>query len=599
MIVIKGVEVVSAQSVALDPADGSNLESTSVDLLVVGSGNSGLAAALFAYELGIKHVLVIEKSDQYGGTSATSGGMVWVPCNRCALEAGVHDGFEEAREYLQQSLPAGEVPQEMIDTYVREASRMIDFLHERTRARYRTLACLPGASGYLHTMFVRSMEPEPVYRSVLGSEGDRLRDSHRLHTIFDRIGMTAVETLTLLARLPGWRSVLARLLWNYVSDVPWVLTHRRSRRLACGAAGIARLRWSMLDRGMPLWLNSPLKNLMTDELGGVVGATVVREQRHMVVRSRCGVVLAAGGFEHNQAMRERFLPKPTSFEWSAAAGTNTGDALRAALAIGATTRLMNGGYWCSTFKVPDNPVPWLVRIEKSYAGSCVVNRRGVRIANESQDSMTYQRELFAKHSEADPQVPAWLIFDARFRRSYLVGPLYNARLRPDWMLPKLYFSCGFLTRAGTMHELARRAGIDPAGLDRTIATMNEYAHTGKDLEFGRGETEYDRCFGDPRVKPNPCLAPISEPPFYAIRIEPGDFGTQGGLATDANARVLGSGGEPIRGLYAVGNCAAPVCPTYPTGGCTLGPAMTFAWQAAQHIARMGAAQTTEIDSRSD
>jgi 3-oxosteroid 1-dehydrogenase len=315
---------------------------------------------------------------------------------------------------------------------------------------------------------------------------------------------------------------------------------------------------------------------------------VMRDGKRIIVRARRGVILAAGGFEHNQAMRERYLPKPTSFEWSAAAGTNTGDTLRAALAIGATTRLMNGGWWCSTLKTPDDPVPWNFILGKTNPGSFVVNRRGLRIANESQNHNTYQLELFVKHTQADPQVPAWMVFDARVRRSYLIGPLWTARLRPDWMLPKLYFSSGFLTRAGTIRALAQQAGIDPAGLERTATEMNEYARTGRDLEYRRGEAESDRLFADPTIKPNPCLAPITEPPFYAMRIEAGDFGTQGGLVTDTDARVLNSSGEPIPGLYAIGNCAAAVCPTYPAPGSTLGPAMTFAWQAARHIARVQA-----------
>jgi len=557
-----------------------------VDVLVVGSGNGALTAALCAYELGVRDVLVVEKSDRYGGTSATSGGGVWIPCNRYAREAGAQDSLDEAREYLQGTIPPGAVPPEMIDTYLREGPRMIDFLHERTRVRYQSLAHYPDYwsffPGAKHGH--RSMEPEPVNRDVLGTEAPRLRDTHHMMWMFDRIAFTQVEAQTLMVQMPGWRSLMGRLLWQYLSDVPWVLTHRRSRRLACGAAGIARLRWSLQDRNIPLWLNSPMQDLLRDERGRVVGATVLRGAERIVVRAGYGVVLAAGGFEHNQAMREQYLPKPTRTDWSAAAGTNTGDAIRAALAIGAATRLMNGGWWCSSIRAPDEPVPRLAIMEKSYPGNCVVNRRGRRIANESQNYMAYQLELFARHSDADPQVPAWMVFDARFRRSYFVGPLSTERFRPDWMLPRSYFSSGFLSRAGTIGELADRAGIDRDGLQQTITAMNEYARTGKDLEFGRGDAAYDRYYADPSIKPNPCLASISEPPFYAIRIDPGGFGTHGGLQTNTEARVLDTGGEPIPGLYAVGNCAAAILPTYPGPGATLGPAMTFAWAAARHIA---------------
>jgi 3-oxosteroid 1-dehydrogenase len=557
-----------------------------VDVLVVGSGNGALTAALCAFELGVRNVLVVEKSDRYGGTSATSGGGVWIPCNRYAREAGAQDSLKEAREYLQGTIPPDAVPAEMLDTYLREGPRMIDFLHERTRVRYQSLAHYPDYWSFFPgaRQGHRSMEPEPVNRDVLGVDAADLRDTHHMMWMFDRIAFTQVEAQVLMARMPGWRSALRRLLWQYLSDVPWVLTHRRSRRLACGAAGIARLRWSLQDRNIPLWLNAPMQDLLRAEGGRVVGATVLRGGERIVVRARCGVVLAAGGFEHNQAMREQYLPKPTRSDWSAAAGTNTGDAIRAAVAVGAATRLMSGGWWCSSIKAPDDPVPRLAIMEKSYPGSCVVNRRGRRIANESQNYITYQLELFARHSDSDPQVPAWMVFDARFRRSYFVGPLSTARFRPDWMLPRSYFTSGFLSRAGTIRELAGMAGIDREGLQQTIEAMNEYARTGKDLEFGRGEAAYDRYYADPSIKPNPCLAPIVEPPFYALRIEPGDFGTHGGLQTDTDARVLDSGGRPIAGLYAVGNCAAAVLPTYPGPGSTLGPAMTFAWQAARHLA---------------
>jgi 3-oxosteroid 1-dehydrogenase len=557
-----------------------------VDVLIVGSGNGGMTAALCAYELGLHDVLVIEKSPLYGGTSATSGGGVWIPCNRYAKAAGAQDSLEEAREYLRQTIPRGAVPDELIDTYLLEGPRMVDFLHERTRVRYQSLAGYPDYWSFLPGAKTghRSMEPEPVLRDVLGKEAARLRDTHHMMWMFDRVAMTQVEAQVLMAQMPGWRSVASRMVWDYLRDVRWLLTYHRSRRLACGCAGVARLRWSMLDRDMPLWLNTEMTELITDDAGRVVGAKVKRDDACGVIHARYGVILAAGGFEHDQAMREQFLPRPTNAEWSAAAGTSTGEAIRAAMKLGAATRLMNGAWWCSTIRAPDDPVPRLAIMEKSYPGSCVVTRRGKRIANESQNYMSYQLEFFAKHSDSDPQVPSWMIFDARFRRSYFAGPLWPTKWKPDWMLPKSYFTSGFLTRADTISELAQAAGIDPAGLESTVRAMNEYARTGKDLEFGRGEAAYDRYYADPTIKPNPCLAPISEPPFYAMRIHHGDFGTHGGLAIDTNAQVLDARGTPIVGLYATGNCAAAVLPTYPGPGSTLGPAMTFAWQAAKHLA---------------
>jgi 3-oxosteroid 1-dehydrogenase len=559
-------------------------EEKTVDLLVVGSGNGGLTAAVCAYEFGVKDVLVVEKSNLYGGTSATSGGGIWIPCNRYAREAGADDSLDAAREYQRATVPQGMVPPELIETYVREGPKMLDFMHERTRVRYESLAhypdywsFLPGARGG-H----RSLEPAPLNSKVLGAAAVQLRPLHHMMWLGDRIPIKQVEAQVLMAQLPGWRSLAGKLLWEHVSDFVWWLTHKRSRRLTNGSAGVARLRWSMLDRNMPLWLETTFESLLVED-DRVVGAVVRRGGVETRIRARRGVVLAAGGFEHNQAMREQYLPKPTNKDWSAALASNTGDAVRAGMSIGAATRLMDGAWWCSSVKAPDDPVPRLAIMEKSYPGNCVVNRRGARIANESQNYMGYQLEFFRKHSDADPQVPSWMVFDARFRRTYYAGPLWPSRYKPDWMLPKSYFTSGFLTRADSVRELAQQAGIDPKGLEQTIAAMNEYARTGKDLEFGRGDAEYDRYYADPTIKPNPCLAPIAEAPFYAMRIEPGDFGTHGGLAIDSNARVLRPDGSAIDGLYAVGNCAGAILPTYPGPGATLGPAMTFAWQAAKHL----------------
>jgi 3-oxosteroid 1-dehydrogenase len=556
-----------------------------VDVLVVGSGNGALTAALCCYELGVKDVLVIEKAGMFGGTSATSGGGIWIPCNRYARAAGAQDSPQEAAEYLKHTLPPDAAPPEIIATYLEQGPKMVDFMHERTRVRYMTLdhypdyySFLPGAKGG-H----RSLEPEPVNRDVLGAEADRLIDSHHMMWLFDRIAFTQAEAQVLMSRSPGWKKLAARMIWDYLTDWPWKFTHRRSRRLTNGCAGITRLRWSMLERNIPLWLNTPFKELTTDASGRVTGAIVEHDGQRLEIKARKAVVLATGGFEHNQAMREQYLPKPTNTVWSAAAKTNTGDGIRAAMAVGAATRHMNGAWWCTTSQAPGEERPRTSIMEKSFPGNVVVNPKGKRIGNESQNYMAYQLEFFRKHSDANPQWPSWMVFDARFRRNYFVGPLLTSGFKPDWMIPKSYYTSGWLTKAGTVRELAEKAGIDAAGLEETISNMNEYARTGKDLELQRGDAAYDRYYGDPTCKPNPCLAPIKEAPFYAMRMEPGDFGTHGGVVIDTNARVLNGQGQPIEGLYAIGNTAAGILTTYPGPGSTLGPAMTVAFQAAKHI----------------
>jgi len=568
-----------------------------VDVLVVGSGNGGLTAALSLYEMGVRDVLVVEKGERFGGTSSYSGGGLWIPCNDHALAAGADDSPAQAREYLRQTIPAS-VPEAMLDAYIENGPRMLRFLHERTRVRYVSLAHYPdyfsdraGAKpGH------RSLEPEPVPIDELGAEAEYLMPTHPMIAIGKLIHFGQVEAHTLIGQQPGWRRLAARLLWNYLSDFPWRLKTFRDRRACCGSAGIARLRLSMLDRDMPLWRQTRLLQLIHAE-GRVQGAIVERQGRRMTIRTRRGVVLAAGGFEKNQTMRDRYLPQPSNAAWSAGVSTNEGDAIRAAAAIGARLRGMENGWWVTTFCFPGENIPRPAIMEKSYPGSCVVNSEGKRIANESQNYMTYMKEAFARHGEHSPSSPLFMIFDARFRRKYIVGPLLKSGLRPDWLLPNAYRRGGFFAKADSLRDLAEELGIDAGALSQTVARMNEYARTGRDLEFGRGDTLYDRYYGDASVHPNPCLAAIDEPPFYAVRMELGDWGTQGGLEIDAQARVLSENGEIIQGLYAVGNCAAAVLPTYPGPGSTLGPAMTFAWLAARHISGYRGETDAEVIAR--
>lgn len=558
----------------------------SVDVLVVGSGNGGLTAALCCHEMGLRDSLVIEKSNLYGGTSSISGGGVWVPCNRYAREAGAEDSFDKARTYLANTIPEGQVPGEMLDTYLRSAPKMIDFLHERTQVRYVSLEHYPDYYTNLEGSMVghRSIEPLPVNADKLATHSNTLRRTHPMMHLGGRIGITQVEAAMLMAQLPGWRKLAAGLVFNYLADIPWRLFgDRYARRLATGCAGVARLMLSMLDRDMPLWLKTSMESLLTDDNGHVIGAVVVREGRRMRVQARHGVILAAGGFEHNQSMREKYLPKPTDHRWSAGSGDNTGDAIREGLRLGAKMHRLDSAWWCNTISVPGETIPRLSIMEKSYPGSIVVNPAGERFSNESQNYMAYQLETFARHSDENPCVPSWQIFDARFRATYFVGPLYNSKFRPDWLLPKSWEQQGFMARAGSIRGLAEKIDVDPDGLEATVEKMNNYARTGKDLDLQRGDSLYDRYYGDPRVTPNPCLAPIEKAPFYAMKVDPGDFGTQGGMVVTPDGQVTREDGSTIPGLYAVGNCSAPVLPSYPGPGSTLGPAMTFAYQAAKHI----------------
>jgi len=556
----------------------------SYDVVVVGSGNGGLTAALCSYEMGTRDVLVIEKSDLYGGTSSISGGGVWIPGNRYARAAGAEDSADRARTYLRQLITEQEVPAYQLDAFLENGPKMVDFLHERSRVRYVTLAHYPDYYTNLEGAMEghRSMEPETFSAHELGDEWRRLRRTHPMMHLAGVIGITQVEAALLIGQQPGWWKIAARLAAAYLADIPWRIRDRYHRRLATGCAGVARLRASLLDRDIPLWLSTPMTGLV-DEEGRVLGVEVTRNGEPLRIRARRGVILAAGGFEHNQAMREQYLPRPTDHRWSAGTRDNTGDAIREGMRLGARMHRLNEAWWCNTISVPGEEIPRLSIMEKSYPGSIVVNPAGERFSNESQNYMAFQQETFRKHSEENPCHPAWQVFDARFRASYFVGPLYNSRFRPDWAVPKRYEAEGFFARADSVRELARKIGVDPEGLARTVSNMNEYARTGVDPELHRGDSAYDRYYGDPRVTPNPCLGPLETAPFYAIRVDPGDFGTQGGMVIDADARVLHEEGHAIEGLYAIGNCSAPTLPCYPGPGSTLGPAMTFAYQAAKAI----------------
>ncbi len=549
-----------------------------VDLLVVGSGNGAMTGAICSHDMGVGEVLVIEKASVFGGTSALSGGGVWAPGNRYAKEAGVQDSYEEALTYLEHTIHPGQVPKAMLSTYLRNAHRMIDFLHLNTRAHYRSLAAYPDYFSDKPGAKVghRSVEPEPINITELGDELDQLISGSIMYALY-KYAITQEEGKILIGRLRGWPLLGAKVFLRYYTDFPWLLKCKGySRRTTGGGAGIIRLRLSMRDRGIPLWLNTAFKELVVDQ-GRVVGAVVERDGRSMAVRARKAVLLAAGGFERNQGMRERYLPKPTDTEWSAGCRTNTGDAIRAAEAAGAKLDRMENAWWCTTKCVPGAEYPFLNIITKSMPGSIVVNGAGLRFSNESQNYMSFLKESFAKHNDGSPCFPCYMIFDTRFRFKRTVWP---ASLP---FLPKRYYDERFMAKGRTIEELATNMGIDPAGLAATVKRFNVFAETGKDEDFLRGDAAYDRYYGDPDVKPNPCLGPIRRAPFFALRLQPGDFGTQGGMIINEHAQVETATGDVIEGLYACGNCTAAILPTYPGPGSTLGPAMTYAYQAAKHM----------------
>lgn len=556
----------------------------SADVVVVGSGNGALTAALCCYDMGAKKVLIIEKEDQYGGSSSISGGGVWIPCSHYALEAGAEDNLEDALKYLQATIPLEASSEEMLRTYLENGPRMLRFMHDRTHMRYESLGQYPdyynSAEGSREGH--RTMEPEPFNITRLENRGADLRPTHPMMYMANHIPIGQKDAHILVGQLKGWVLLGARLVLQYFLDLPQRLRTTRSRKSTCGSAGVGRLALSAQERKIPLWLNTEMTDLIVEK-DRVLGIKAKKDGRDINIQGSKAVILASGGFENNQAMREKYLPKPTNTTWSSGNKGNTGLPIEKAIEKGAACKGMDGAWWCTTFHVPGKDYPYLSIMEKSYPGNCVVNRDGKRVANESMNYQAYVQTAYEAKKNGVEVDELWMVFDARFRANYIVGPMMTSKLLPDKRLPKELFCDEFLTMADTIEELADKVGIDKANLKQTIDNMSEYAKTGNDLEFKRGSFAYDRYYGDPEVKPNNCLAPMVEAPYYAVRLSLGDFGTHGGLLVNEAAQVMREDNTVFEGLYATGNCSAPLLPSYPGPGSTLGPAMTFAYLAAREI----------------
>jgi 3-oxosteroid 1-dehydrogenase len=357
-----------------------------------------------------------------------------------------------------------------------------------------------------------------------------------------------------------------------------------------GRALVGRLLELNLQRNLPIWRSSPLVELIVQD-GAVLGAVVERDGQRVRVRAQRGVLLCAGGFAKNAQMRETYEQAPTSTEWTSVPPGDTGDAIRAGIDIGAATALMDDAWWGPTLVDPATGTPSFILWERSFPHAIIVDAAGERFMNESESYVDAGHHQYERNQTV-PAIPAWLIVDARHRRRYPMATL------PPGFTPRSAFKSGFITKAPTLDELARKIGVDPAGLTRTVKRFNEMARTGVDEDFDRGRTAYDHVYGDPSNQPNPNLGPIEQAPFYAVKVWPGDLGTKGGLLTDEHARVVRESGEPIPGLYAAGNTTASVMGrTYPGPGSTIGPATTFAYIAMRHVA--GETEADPIDDHAD
>jgi 3-oxosteroid 1-dehydrogenase len=542
------------------------------DVVVAGSGAAGMTAALTATHLGMS-VVVIEKTGFFGGSTARSGGGIWAPGNAVLRGAGIADTPEQAGAYLAHV--AGDcVPAELRQALIEHGPAMLDLVLAKTPLR---LAWVPGYADYYPEApggiaRGRSIEPVPFDGRVLDGELAHLAPPYLPAP--DGVSVTQAEYrwLSLGPRHP--RAVLAGARVARRAARTRLLGHRM---LTLGQALAAGLRAGLAASDVPVWLNTPMTSLKVID-GRVCGVRASRGGGPLLIRARRGVLLGTGGFERNEEMRRQYQRAPAGTQWTTGASGNTGDGILAGLDLGAAAGLMDDAWWGPSIPLPGGP--YFCLAERSLPGCVLVNGAGQRFVNESAPYVDAVHAMYDGNTPENPHIPAWLVFDQRYRDRYVF-----AGLPPRRPLPRRWYAAGAVFRADDLAGLAAAIGVDAGGLAKTVVRFNEFASAGKDADFGRGDSAYDRYYGDPRRRPNPNLAPLERPPFYAVKIVPGDLGTKGGLRTDSRARVLREDGSVIDGLYAAGNASASVMGhSYAGAGATIGPAMTFGYIAARTMA---------------
>jgi succinate dehydrogenase/fumarate reductase flavoprotein subunit len=548
------------------------------DILVVGSGAAGLSAALFAALKGAR-VLLCEKTAQVGGTTASSGGIVWAPGNFFAKRAGVVDPPEKVRAYLRAEF-GNHDNAELTDAFIDAVPKAIATLHDETEVKF-----VPANFPDYHPDLPGASESGRALEAAR-FDGRRLRRDFRLvrpplPQLMLLGGMQVdkrkVDDFLNPFRSPATFLRIAKTILRYAADRT---RYPRGTDLCAGNALVAGLLFSLLQRKGEVWVNSPIRRLIEAD-GAVLGAVVESDGKEKAVRARAGVILATGGFPASAAMRREFsskFPHDITFGFEG----NVGDGINAARAIGVglDDDLVSTGYWQPSSKLPmsDGTQKSIMYgyLDRGRPGVIAVDRAGRRFVNESNSYHDVGLSLI-KAGIGEGNV-FHFVCDKDFVWHHGLG-----MIRPfNWNLRK-FERMGYITMADTIAELARKISVDPEGLKRTIVAHNGYAETGVDLEFGKGSTAYNRLFGHPRVKgPNKNLAPIRKPPFVALRIYPGTLGTAVGLRANGNGQVL-RGEQPVGGLYAAGNdMAAVMRGAYPGGGITLAPAIAFAYRAVEH-----------------
>jgi 3-oxosteroid 1-dehydrogenase len=542
-------------------------------LVIAGSGGGGLAAAIAAIDSGLEP-LVLEKMSTVGGSTGMSGGIVWIPNNPLMRAEGVADSHEEGLAYLEAVVgdvgPASTPARR--EMFLRAGSEMITFLQ---RKGVRFVRCKGWADYYSNRAggneAGRGVEGIPFDSRALGKWSDRMPTSYG-----NRVGLV-VRTNELRLVQYFNRSPATFVGASKVFARSKVAQAQRKDMLTNGASLIAQMVKVLMDLEgePPIWTESPIEGLVVEE-GRVVGVRVLKEGRPLQVEGRKGVLLAAGGFARNAEMRRRYSGnQPNEAEWTLANPGDTGEVMREAMRLDAKTDLMDEAWWLPMTTSALGAAAASVGQARQRPGAIFVDNAGERFCNESNSYVEVGKAMYANKA-----VPCWLIFDEGYVQRYATtsNPLKRG-------LPQEVIDSGAIRKADTIEELAGLIGVDPVGLKRTVTRFNEHAEKGLDPDFGRGQSAYNDCLGDPGHKPNRSLGALDRAPFYATEVYPNDVGTCGGLVTDQYARVLDNGDQPIPGLYATGNITATVMGrTYPGAGASIANTMVFGYVAARHAA---------------
>ncbi|RQZ62262.1 FAD-dependent oxidoreductase [Burkholderia sp. Bp9004] len=567
------------------------------DLLVIGSGASGLAAAVTAAWHGLS-VIVIEKDEVLGGASAWSGGWMWVPGNPLAKRAGIHEDPQQPRIYLRNELGA-RYDETRVDAFLNHCAEMVSFFETNTELKFVDGNEIPDMHGHTRGAAVRGHQviAAPYDGRKTGALIRRLRKTMPETSVLGMPIMAGADLSAFLTVTRSWKSLfhVARRISRHLFDLA---VHGRAMQLVNGVALVARLAKSAENLGVTMMESASAKHLIRDACA-VRGAVVAIMEGDVLIHAAKGVVLATGGFANDIARRQALFPRnPTASEHLALPPAScSGDGIMLGESVGGrlVTDLASPAAWAPVSQVVyrDGRVGHFPHIiDRAKPGIIGVLRNGKRFVNEANGYYDYTKAMIDAVPEGE-EVASWLICDHRFQRRYGLG-----YARPFPVPLGRFIRSGYLKRGASIRALAHECGIDPEELAQTVRTFNEHARRGEDPIFGRGSTPFNRKGGDPlHDGPNPCVAPIEHGPFYAVKILPGSFGTFAGLKTNGAAQVLDEDDRPIVGLYAVGTDMASVMGGfYPSGGINLGPAMTFGYIAGQHAARVSMLRSGDAEA---